>query len=157
MSSSTRASARARNIETLLPDGGNVGLTRTVETLLSGSFVGTGWSRNTESMAHLRTSRPASFEPRIVRASPDSACPPSTSVPAVRTRRPSLGLGPPRHSAPPPPFPRPSYLDHSTLRHMLPRTSAPSIGLCIRPYPQITYSLERPDETLLPQRLSRWP
>lgn len=120
MSSSTRSSGRARNIESLLSGGG--GQARSIETLLSGSLA---WTRNGESMAHLRPSRPASFEPRIVRASPEGPCPPSTSVPAVRTRRPSLG--PPRPAVPPPSFPRPSYLDHSTLRHMLQTELPPAL------------------------------
>lgn len=120
MSSSTRSSGRARNIESLLSGSG--GQARSIETLLSGNLA---WSRNGESMAHLRPSRPASFEPRIVRASPESPCPPSTSAPALRTRRPSVG--PPRLPTLSPSFPRPSYLDHSTLRHMLQTELPPAL------------------------------
>ncbi|KAF8633962.1 hypothetical protein AX15_001142 [Amanita polypyramis BW_CC] len=89
---------------------------------------------------HTRAPRLPAFEPRIVRASPDSSrspdptCLPSTSTSPIRTRRPSSAAisslpqsrQPPSQLSPPS-FPRPSYLDHSALRHMLQTELPPAL------------------------------
>jgi hypothetical protein len=77
------------------------------------------------------------YEPRIIRA--DTVCPTSSSVSPTRTRRVSgTGVRAPSSYRPPlvnpstgpmpidlAPFPRPAYLDHSALRHLL-QTDTPS-------------------------------
>ena len=86
---------------------------------------------------------PSTFEPRVVRVTPDQpragdACLPSSTSPS-RTRRPS-GMGARATSGrrpaitqypdvTPVSFPRPSYLDHSALRHLLQTDTAPSLPL----------------------------
>jgi Ran-binding protein 9/10 len=78
------------------------------------------------------------FEPRVIRAdtprNPDNPCLPSSSTSPTRIRRSpfrassaqrtSPGRGSTVMPAPPASFPRPAYLEHSSLRHLL-HTEAP--------------------------------
>jgi len=89
---------------------------------------------------------PSTFAPRIVRVTPDQprpaeACLPSSTSPA-RARRPS-GMGgratsaqrpTPTHFPPATPvsFPRPTYLDHSALRHLLQTDTSPPLPLSLK-------------------------
>ncbi|KAG5646863.1 hypothetical protein DXG03_001939 [Asterophora parasitica] len=87
----------------------------------------------------------STFEPRVIRAggevshSVDAACLPSTSPVRPRrqsttasgrgasTQRPIPGVAVPASQAPPVSFPRPSYLDHSVLRHLLQIDTPPTL------------------------------
>lgn len=97
------------------------------------------------------------YEPRVIRAdstrTPDTVCPHNSSASSsspTRTRRPSsaglralsaqrpsvVHVSLPTETAP---FPRPAYLEHSALRHLLQTDSAPLI-----PSPKVE-SIVRPD------------
>ncbi|KAK2461734.1 hypothetical protein APHAL10511_006197 [Amanita phalloides] len=99
MSSSTRA-----QLEMMLAGSGG------------GGDGGLGRGTSVRTIAHLRP-------PRIVRPSADGSCLPSSSAPPPRT-----SFGPPRLHPPSPSFPRPAYLDHSALRHMLHTDIAPVLS-----------------------------
>ena len=150
------AASSARNIESLIPIFGRQptspstsrplteqrristydgfrGVTSTSQGASSTSPVrGTARSNSSVGRSLSRT-----FEPRIIRGSTadgDSECPPNTSISHTHNRRTSLRAPSQRPVIPqhvsrtaPVSSPRPPYLDHSSLRHMLHTELPPQI------------------------------
>ncbi|KAH7930594.1 SPRY-domain-containing protein [Leucogyrophana mollusca] len=111
------------------------------------------------------------YEPRVIRAdiahNPDATCPSTTSVSPSRTRRPSAsasGLRAPSvqrssvslpgpSSMPSAPFPRPTYLDYSALRHLLHTDDSPLLPQARK----VEAMVVRPDPSHAGRRIIRSP
>ncbi|KAG5651818.1 hypothetical protein H0H81_007290 [Sphagnurus paluster] len=101
------------------------------------------------------------FEPRVVRATTDAtrndaACLPSTSPSRPRrasvgisgrgasVQRPIAGFAPHTAHAAPVAFPRPSYLDHSALRHLLQTDAPPALPPSRKAEPSVAHEPQLP-------------